>query len=195
MKKLTLLSVIIISTITFSQENVSNYKTSFTKQTHNVDIDRETKNIYIDALSMDVSSKEGGLILSDVQRLEFLEKIKQAKKIYSNWSKISIQNEVKEINKDMALDQNVTAYFYHTERINFQHSVELIFEFAVINYKPMIFIRTGEIKSGRNENVTSKGLIVILSDENEVDEFIDAISTYKIEEFLLKPRIEDLFTK
>ena len=106
MKKLTLLSVILISTITFSQENVSNYKTSFTKQTHNVDIDRETKNIYIDALSLDVSSKEGGLILSDVQRLQFLEKIKQAKKIYSDWSKVSIENKVKGMMKEMDLSQN-----------------------------------------------------------------------------------------
>jgi hypothetical protein len=75
--------------------------------------------------------------------------------------------------------------------------VNLKFDFKILESKGetryLLLIRTGELQSSSNQFMKVDGFVLVFSSSKEIDDFIAAISTEKITEFLNKPKKDTLF--
>ena len=174
------------------QDKMSTYSTDFTSEKYDVDIDTDSKDLYIGIFSMG-ANKNIGLIVSNEQRTDLIEKLQKVKALYTEWSKVAIDNKVENVNKSTGITCKTASYFHSGRDIYFQHRVVLEFDFAVIKSKPLILIKTGRLKSTNNQYITHDGGIIVFSSVDEIDAFINAISDKTVNDAMAKPRQEDLF--
>ena len=93
----------------------------------------------------------------------------------------------------MSLKTKVSGYFLYGSKWNFQFTINLTFDFKIINGKNLLIVRTGKMTSSSNQFMTHDGLVFVFSNTEEITDFLDLISKDKITEFINKPKATDLF--
>lgn len=150
--------------------------------------------LIIDMYSNDDLHPRGGIMIDSEKHKEFLDKLTEAKFKYSEWVKVAKQNKVKDFRKEMKINfQGETVYFFYDETINMQMSCDLQFLFSVIGENMALIIKTGPVKSLLYEDMTHKGFSFIFMSEKEISDFVNKISIANINEYLGKPKTDDLF--
>ncbi len=201
LKIVTAVVILLFSTKIKAQEKFNTYENSFVKKTFQISIsgtDTTKFSLYIDAFSFDkINSDGGGITIKESHYQNFTDAILEAKGKYEEWVKTAIENNVKELDKEMNISSIVDGYFLYGRKWNFQFGVFLKFQFRVREIggkiEHILLVKTGELQSSSNRFMKVDGFALIFSSAKEIDDFLTKISMSKIKEFQNKPKKEDLF--
>ena len=145
--------------------------------------------LWINAMSFDDQSKGCGIIVQEKDYYTFIDAIKLAKLKYEDRVEEAKKNNVRQLDKTMRIFNTVDAYFKQ-EKLYLQRNVLLNYDFKVreidgkLNY--LLFISTGILKASNNTLAESNGSSLVFSSVEEIDKFINQLSTEKIDEFILR---------
>lgn len=194
-------SLIVTSTFQIkAQEKFSTYDNTYAGKSYEIQVsakNNEKFTLYIDAMSLDRIHEKGGISIDQKNHQDFLNALTEAKLKYEEWVKTAKDNNVKEFDKTMTIKSKAGGYFLYGSKWNFQFLVNLKFDFKILESKGetkyLLLIRTGELQSSSNQFMKVDGFVLVFSSSKEIDDFVNAISTEKITEFLNKPKKDDLF--
>jgi flagellar basal body-associated protein FliL len=197
--KITIFSIIVLTALTVSaQEKFATYENTYSNKAYQILITRSEKySLYVDAMSVDKVHEEGGIMIMQKHHPEFINSLVQAKNKYQEWRATAQENNVKELDKTMALKSSVSAYFLYGSKWNFQFNTSLKYDFKIIerndSVEYLLIVRTGELQSATNQFMKVDGFVLVFTSAKEIEDFIGAISSDKIAEFMNKPKPNDLF--
>lgn len=183
----------------FAQDKFTTYDNTYIGKTYDIQISTKDKvdfSLWIDAMSLDKLHKEGGIEVTKKQYDNFLNALTESKLKYVEWIKTAKENNVKELNKEMAIKCKVDCYFEYGDW-NFQYNVIPNFRFKILpqddDIKYLLIMSTRELQSFSNQFMKVDGFALVFSSESEINDFINVISLQKINDFLNKPKAENLF--
>jgi hypothetical protein len=147
-------------------------------------------------MSLDALHKQGGLKIEKKQYQDFIDALNEAKLKYIDWTKTAKENNVKELDKTMPIKCKTDCYFQYRDW-EFSYNKTLVFDFKILESKGelkyLLIIRTGELQSSSNQFMKVDGLILVFTVDSEIDNFVNSISMQKINEYLNKPKADELF--
>jgi len=145
--------------------------------------------LWINAMPTFDSNETGGIIVHEDNYYKFIEALKLAKLKYEDAVKTAKEKSVTNLNKSMRVFNIVDAYFKQ-DKMYMQGDVPLIYNFKVqeIDGKPeyLLFVNTGKLTASNYTTVHSNGCSLVFSSTEEIDKFINLISTEKIDSFILR---------
>lgn len=200
-KSILTVSLIVATTLQIkAQEKFTTYDNTYAGKSYEIQISAEEKDkftLYIYAMSLDRMHDKGGISIEQKNHQDFLNALSEAKQKYEEWEKTAKENNVKELDKTMTIKSKAGGYFLYGSKWNFQFLVNLKFDFKILESKGetkyLLLIRTGELQSSSNQFMKVDGFVLVFSSSKEIDDFMTAISTEKITEFLNKPKKDALF--
>jgi len=199
-KKLLITVQLFCSINLLAQEKFSEYDNSYIGERFEIQLSAKEQDkftLYIGAMSLDKLHSKGGIRVEEKNHMEFIEALSQAKIKYEEWVATAKENGVKELAKTMTIKSRVGGYFLYGSEWNFQFSVNLQFDFKILESKGetkyLLLIRTGELQSSSNQFMKVDGFVLVFTSPKEIDDFIGLISEDKISSFQNKPKREDLF--
>ena len=194
---ITLCLLTITTVESYAQEKFTTYDNTYIGKTFDIKLSLEQEELYIDAMSLDELYDKGGIRISKKQHQNFFNAIAEAKTKYKEWVKTAKENNVMEFEKSMNIKSQVGSYFLYGSDWKFQLLVNLTFDFQILEdegeLRYLLIIRTGELKASSNEHLKVDGFLLVFSSENEIDAFTNKISRQKINAFIAKPKVKDLF--
>lgn len=179
MKNLILsMCMVALSTMGFSQEQVSSYDMSyFDEVTFEVSA-TESNNGYKYYISMYCMDR-GMIVLmiDDESEMETLiGNLSDALDTYIKWDSISVANNVTDLNKEMSIKSGrYEGAFTYGSSWHFDYNVPLEFEFKHIDGNPHLIVRTGEVNSASNQFIDSKGGVFVLNSVDEIEGLIESL--------------------
>lgn len=183
-----------------AQEKLTSYDNTYNGEKYEIQIsakEKEKFSLYIDAMSLDNLHEKGGISINQNQHQDFLNAIEEAKLKYEEWVKTAKENNVKDLNKTMSIKSKSGAYFLYGSKWNFQFSVNLKFDFKIVEntgeIQYLLLIKTGELQSSSNQYMKVDGFVLVFCSSKEIDDFTASIATEKVTEFVNKPKKEELF--
>ena len=200
MKKLKVimmtLMMCLFSMSAWGQEKYTKYDNLYVEKTYEVEISLKDDGgyiLYIDMMSMDDLLKTGGIRITEKEHDLFLSNLNEAKVKYTEWVTTAKENNVTDLSKSMIYKVKVGGFFQYGSTWNFQHGVNLTFDFKIINGKNLLIVRTGELTSSSNRYMKHDGFVFVFQNEKEIDDFVNVLSVDKVKEFMNKPKSTDLF--
>lgn len=186
--------------LAFCQDEFSNYEMSYFEKKNIYKIDISDKNnlldrVFIDAASLDTSSKEGSIII-DAKKLDgFKEYLTYMKSKYIEWQNTAKTNSVKELDKEIEPEKrNTYSAAFSYGQWHFDFYVNLKARYKIIDGKHLLIISTGKLNSSSNQFIDSDGLAIVFSNETEIQNLINKLDLTKMEEsFKNKNKKDDLF--
>jgi hypothetical protein len=182
-----------------AQKKFTTYDNTYDEKTYDIQIsskDKDDFTLWIDAMSLDALRKEGGLMIKKKQYQDFIDALNEAKLKYIEWSKTAKENNVKELDKSMPIKCKTDCYFQYGDW-EFTYNKALTFDFKILESKGelkyLLIIRTGELQSSSNQFMKVDGLVLVFTVADEIDNFVNSISMLKINEYLNKPKADELF--
>lgn len=179
------------------------YFNSYIDKEYEIQVDFKENNeftLYIDGVNASNIREKGGFLIDPKTYNGFIENLKIARDKYEEWSKVAIENGVKEFSKEVELKhQNVGGYFYGSKWF-FDFNVRPSFTFKVIQStskgtQNIMLVDTNKLTSSSNQYIDSEGFILIFSTLVEFDEFLKLVSVEKIQEFKNKSANKDSLFK
>ena len=200
MKQLLLIATFLVAGIVNAQVEVASYKTSYwpEKEKYKIEVSDEKgeiDKIWIEAPTLDKTSREGYIIIDAKKLPDFIEYLKLGKSKYEEWSKTAKENNVTELNKEIepAKRFNTTAAFKYG-KWQYDFSNNLTAKFLILKDKTLLTISTGNLQSSSNQFMKNEGVILVFSDADEIQQFIDQLDLAKFTELIKsKDKKEDLF--
>jgi len=200
--KLAILALMTIISTTVNSQNkaFATYTNGFGKSYDITVTGKDTSkyDIWIDAHSMDVSHKIGGIMVRSKSEDKFIIALTEAKAKYAEWLVTAKTNGVKDLYKEMEIKcKGIDGYFAYGRDYHFNFGIKLSFFFVIkevdgeITYR--LVAKTGEMTASDNQFMEVDGVALVFNDEKEIDSFINTINHKKIIEYLSKPKAEDLF--
>jgi len=133
----------------------------------------------IEGIDLEGQESEGGFMVNDKMYDSFIMNLKKAKAKYAEWDNVAKLKE-KSNNYNFNFNFNLS-YFFRVSMLEGKAVRQLIIK------------GTEELKSSNNEFITHIGFALIFLTPQDFSIFINKISKDKIEAFLNKPKVEDLF--
>lgn len=196
--KVTMITLMMCLTtmVSFGQEKYTTYDNLYSEKTHEVSISHKDSNnytLYVEMMSMDELSKNGGVMITQKEHVLFLSTLNDAKTKYNEWVATAKENNVADLTKSMTYKVKVGGFFQYGSKWNFQYMVLLTFHFTIVDSKNLLIVRTGKLTSSSNEYITNDGFVFVFQNEKEIDDFVNILSVDKVKEFVNKPKTIDLF--
>ena len=197
MKKLTTI-IIGLSLMSYAnaQEAFAEYNSTYFENVNEVliDVKNEYKyDLYIYMTSLDTYYTEGGIITGEKNNNKLITSLNLAKSKYTEWKNIASANNVYDLNKKMDHPCFVSGYFQYGGKWYIDSSIIIDYTFKINEGNPILIARTGEMVSSSNDYIDHKGFVFVFQSESEIDNFINVISQDNINDFMAKPKSEDLF--
>ena len=186
--------MLFLSVSLFSQQKLAEYK-SFGK-TYEIRIAKREGNsyrLYIEMNGFGGYSEYGGIYLDEKTHPLFLESLNGAKLKYVEWDSIATINKVVTHTQPMVFNPTCGAFFMHGSQVHFDFSVDMSFNFNVVDSTPYLVVKTSKLVSQKNENITSIGYILIFHSPKELENFATLISVNRVNEFLNPQKTSELF--
>lgn len=199
--QLLIFIMLLINIKSFSQEDFSEYTSSFLQKTYNIGIsfDKNDKfSLYIDAHSLDPLSDNGGFIVREKNLSQGIINLKTAKEKYIEWVATAKKNGVTELDKEINIEVKTgSAYFLYGREWKFDFNVKPTYNFKVFESKGVVhyllIIRSGELNASGNEYMNVDGVAFVFASEAEIDDLLKIVTFEAIEKWKNKPKKEDLF--
>lgn len=198
MKKLATLVLLLLSIGTKAQETFTTYSSEYFNKKYNIDISstkkKDVNRFWIDCASADNTSKEVNFLLYSSDIPSFLTFVDSLRNTYVKWVKTAMENNVKDLTKDLkfSFSKGTAAFSYGDWQ--FDNNVKLTARFKVIDEKHLLIVESGELQSGSNQFMKSKGLYIVFSSKQEFDQFLKSFDLVKAAAFINgKNNKEDLF--
>ena len=144
-------------------------------------------------MSMDKLLESGGILITEKEHDLFLSTLNEAKVKYTEWVTTAKETNVTDLLKSMIYKVEVVGFFKYGSKWNFQYGVNLTFDFAIVNGKNLLIVRTGKLTPLSNQYMTHDGFVFVFQNEKEIDDFVNVLSVDKVKEFMNKPKSTDLF--
>lgn len=197
MKKLKMILVFSLLALTVNaQVSYSSYESYYSEKDFAMNVSDKNNGkylMYVEMLSMDDLKRDGGIMITERQHEKFMEDMVSAREKYIEWTNVATENGVDNMNKVMPFKTNVGGYFSYGKSWEFQTSVNLVYTFRVIDGSCVLIIRTGRLTAMTNKYMKTDGFIFGFRSESEISNFIDAMATDGVLEFLNKPDVNVLF--
>ena len=191
------LMMCLMTMVSFGQEKYTTYDNLYGEETYEVSIshkDNGKYTLYVDMMSMDKLSKNGGIMITEKEHQLFLSTLNEAKVKYIEWVATAKENNVTDLSKSMKFKVKVGGFFQYGSKWNFQYVVNLTFDFRIVDGKNLLIVRTGKLTSSSNQYMThDDGFVFVFQNEKEIDDFVNVLSVDKVQEFMNKPKSTDLF--
>lgn len=202
--KLIIIAMILMSTsLNYAQtQSFNNYINEYIDKSYDITItgkDTNKYDIWIDAYSLDDINKYGGIIIKNKAEESFKTALLTAKDKYIEWVNIAKQNNVKDLIKDMDIKiKGVETYFSYGNSTHFMFNVKLKFSINIHetksgNIEYLLLVKTGELTASDNQFMKINGFVLIFTDINSIDAFLQIINHNLIIDYISKPKTDDLF--
>jgi hypothetical protein len=140
---------------------------------------------------MFLAINEIGIILRSKDRSRYLDFIKESYSKYSEWAKISNDNNVQEVRKDIK-NMDFRGYFKYGSKWKFS-TANMKSIFKVVEGKSICYIYVGVMEADDNEFMKSKGTVFYLN-QDVIDELTTSLNEENINKFITsKNSVDDLF--
>lgn len=192
MKKLLLTLILgVLPLIGFAQdENFAEFQMSYfkTKSNHYIqltDKNGELQRIFVEGFSMDNTSKDGMFIIDAKKINSFKDYLTALKDKYKEWSETAKINNVTTLDKDIpvAKTESYGAGFKYGSW-QFDFSVSPSARFKIIDGQTLLIIDSQKLQSSSNRYIDSKGLVLVFSSADEIQNLIDKLDVAKMSEKL-----------
>lgn len=203
MKPASLLIVVLTTSAafySFGQTKFTSYDNTYAKKSFDIEIGTDKKgeySLYINAQSLDDTHEHGGFIVKEKQYADFMQSMGEAKLKYKEWVKTAIDNNVKDLSKDMVIKCKTGSYFMYGNEWEFQFLVTPTYSFRILESEGqteyLLLLRSGRLTSSSNQYMKVDGFVLVFRSEEEIDAFMKSISAEEIKSALTKPKSSDLF--
>ena len=199
MKKFTFLLISLLFVFsTKGQEKFETYHSKYLKKDFRIDISKSKKDeisFWINANSMDKSSKNISLKVEKNNLDNFITLIKKSKEKFTEWSKVAKENNVEKLNKTIEFKSNKYTVAFTYGEWHFDFNVKLQSRFMVLKDKNVIIIENkNKVVASDNKYIDSSGFVIVFESEKEIDSFVSKINLEKAKEKLnSKKKKQDLF--
>jgi len=152
--------------------------------------------LMINAVSLDKNISGGFCIMED-EYTEFYKGLKFIRDKYQEWTKIAIDNKVESFMKTVDIDLYTICIWADIEKGYRDEDVKLVPRFNVtkvgrrVNYNMNIY--SGELQDVENKYSRADDFVIFFESHEQMTHFLSKISPDKIQAYLTKPRVEDLF--
>lgn len=156
----------------------------------------EDGDLYVTIQSLDDVSKSAGIIIRKNPSTGFVDCMDSAKKKYSEWKSVAVQNRVKQLRKPIECTCTVDGYFsYGDWQLDFGKTPTFLFLVSETKGKVThsLVVVTGKMTSSSNKYINMDGAAMSFDSENEIEGFLSKIRPEAVQKFLDKPKTEDLF--
>lgn len=185
----------------FAQQKFTTYDNTYANKTYDIQIstkdEKDGFSLYIDAMSLDKSHDRGGITINKKQHSDFINALNESKLKYLEWMKTAQDNNVKDLSKAMSIKCKTGSFFRYGSGWQFQFLVIPTFNFRILEtageVEYLLTILTGELTASGNQYMKVDGFVLVFKSTDEIDSFVKAISIDAINEFISKPKAEDLF--
>jgi len=180
----------------FSQSNISEYKLKYFEKTYIVaasqDEKKQTYKLYVDAESIDATSKQVSLIFNETELSKFKIMLDSASIIYKTWSEIAKNNNVTELSKSLSIGSLNIGVAFSYGGWNFDFSVPLEFRFKIVDEKYLLIIENKtDLQSSSNQFINSDGFLIVFSSSEEIKLFNDSLSLQLAKDLFNKKNSND----
>lgn len=195
MQKLVFCLLTAISIAATAQKKFDEYTSDRDVYQIQISLERDSSfYLWIDTYSMDDAITKCGFMLNRERQETFTKYLEQAKQKFIEWSEVAKKNAVKDdVSKEMDIVLYSEAFFQYGSKWCFDHSVRVKFKFMVTKGLYALVVLSDELTSNTNEFMTSDGIAIFFYSPAEVDSFLKKIAIEKVNEYIRKPKKEDLF--
>lgn len=187
-------------TSAFAQEKFATYDNTYSGKTYDIDIHFDKNDefkLYVNAMSLDRTHESGGFTIGQKQHPDFLKSLNVAKSKYQEWVKTAMDNNVKEVSKEMDIKCKTGSFFLYGREWKFQFVIVPKFEFRVLENEGkaehLLLVRSGRLTSSSNQYMQVDGFALVFKSADEIDTFVKTISSEAIAAAKSKPKQADLF--
>jgi hypothetical protein len=195
---------LVLSYFGYTQETYSTYTNSVTKLEYKIQISTKedgTFSLFIDAMPMGNSMVEkGGFSIKSQQLQGFLNNLTFAYNKFIEWDSTAKANNVTSLRKEMDIkSQKISGYFLYGSDWKFDFLVKPTFIYSIMafgedeNIWHGLLVYSGKMTASNNEFMDCEGFSLTFSNADEIKIFMELIDFKSIEEFINKPKTEDLF--
>jgi hypothetical protein len=195
-KNMMIALMMCLTSLSFGQIEYATFNQSYGETNLKIDIsgsDTTNYNIYLAGYSLDRYHKEGGVLLDQKSKNDFVNLLKDAKTKYLEWIVTAKENGITDLDKKMEFKFKTEGYFLYYKEWKFDNFVNMSFRFKIIGEKRLLIFQTDEMVSSSNQFMKHDGFAFVFSNQKEIDEFCDILSSKNINDFLMKPKEGDLF--
>ncbi len=166
-----------------AQEKITTYSMSAlgNKEPLNLNISLSNDNtLWIDMYSVYDQETRCGFTLDEHIKPNFISITNQAKNLYTEWKRMAIENNLQEIKQKMHFIFYTGGYFSYFGKMERDENVRVIFAFAYFKGDYVLILNLDKMTADENEQISFEGGSMVFNSENEIDSFLNAISTESI---------------
>ncbi|MEN8137145.1 MAG: hypothetical protein ABFR62_01810 [Bacteroidota bacterium] len=173
----------------FAQKKLSTYKVDYLGKKFDIGIIQKADdyNLHINGWSVDQLSDNGGIIIDKKDHKTFLENLEIAREKYMYLSDYTKDKKLKRFTKKINVKPiKIRGYFDYGD-LRFDNDIKPYFEFNVFTRNNVVhyllMVKTGILTDSQAKGVESDGIVIVMSSLYEIDEFINKVSTERVESF------------
>ena len=166
-----------------AQEKISTYSMSALGNEEPLSLNISLSNdntLWIDMYSVYDKETRCGFTLDKNIKPNFISIAKQAGDLYAEWKRMAIENDLQEIKQKMHFIFYTGGYFSYFGKMERDDNVRVIFAFAYFKSDYVLIMNLDKMTSSENDQISFEGGTMVFNSENEIDSFLNAISTESI---------------
>lgn len=166
-----------------AQEKMTTYSMSAlgNKEPLSLDISLSNDNtLWIDMYSTYEKGARCGFTLDENIKPNFISTAKQAKDLYTEWKRMAIENNYQEIKQKMHFIFYTGGYFTYFDKMEQDDNVRIIFAFTYYKGDYVLIMNLDKMTAASNDQISFEGSTIVFNSENEIDSFLNTISTESI---------------
>lgn len=181
MRKILNALLVALPLLASAQSNFTQFTMSYFSENTEYDIMISEKNkaldkIYIDAYSIDTSSKKGTFIIEAKKLDNFKKFLLEAKAKYNEWTVTAKENNVTDFDKDIPYGgQNLYAAGFVYGEWHFDFSVTPKARFRIVDGKYLLIIDSQKLQASDNRYIDSKGILLVFNSDKEIQDLINKL--------------------
>ena len=185
-------------TLSYGQKKLNDYHLEIYSEAYDIMATEPEKEKYSYYLSVPPAkdTRQVALIIKNDELPDFRSKLQEAKKVYLEWKKTAIENNVNDVDKEIEIGKlRLSTGFVYGRDWNFDFSVNIGARFRVIDDKHLLIIENKEkLQASDNRYIDSSGFILAFSSEEEVDDLLSKLTAQAVEEYFSEQQsTEDIF--
>jgi hypothetical protein len=196
MKKIVLL--LLFTHLGYGQEKFESYYNPLAEVKYNIAAEAPDKkgkfSFLIECKSIDITSKQAVLMVSNRELAEFKEFLSYLKDTFVKWKKTAEENNITDIDKEIEFKKLFysSAFSYGGWKFSINTRLRSYFKYLAKNY--YIVIYSSELKASSNQFIKSDGFMLSFNSPEDFDDLINKLDENKVIEFYKeKEKKENLF--
>lgn len=166
-----------------AQEKIDTYSMSALRDREQLNFDiglSDDNTLWIDVFSTYNPGVRCGFKLDENHKSNFISTVMEARNLYTVWKQMAIENNFQDIKKKMHFIFYTGGYFTYFDSLKHDENVQVIFAFTHYKDDYVLIMSLDNMTDKDNEHISFKGGSIIFNSEEEINSFLDKISTESI---------------